>query len=393
MPKNTSDRLDLNVAIFAYMPDASTAIEKLESAFEHQYPSIDLDLELWNPYDDSFKDDGLEQIINFDIVEVDLCRIDELVDGKFGGLDRMPTALRKQPSDFVGAAKSVYETELSNYVVPHWVCGLYTMFWAENTDVTKAVTFEDFCAVVGQQNSRPLHMAMWGSSDLGQLYGDVLLDIKGVDFTRKHLIDLHSGEVEIDETAQNAVLKLSTLLTQENRKNLEHFYNLSHYFPRQFVHDKQSVLVGYSERLYYAEDELQLTPGNFPPILNPEDLEIRQLSFGEISTGTPSWVDAFVIPQGKLAHKAEAISAFLQFIQSNEAYEAFAEPAPYRASSYLLPAVADAYDPNSTIVKKQPLLPKFLEAMKEAMPIDNSNVWQGMRSAGKKLEELLNPES
>ena len=37
----------LNVAIFAYLPDASTAIKKLENAFERRYLSIDLDLELW----------------------------------------------------------------------------------------------------------------------------------------------------------------------------------------------------------------------------------------------------------------------------------------------------------------------------------------------------------
>ncbi|MCH8151452.1 MAG: hypothetical protein IH830_03650 [Planctomycetes bacterium] len=78
---------DLNVAIFAYLPDASTAIEKLEDSFERRYASIDLDLELWNPYDDAFEDDGLSQIVDFDIVEIDTCRIDELMRGAFGGFD------------------------------------------------------------------------------------------------------------------------------------------------------------------------------------------------------------------------------------------------------------------------------------------------------------------
>ncbi len=52
---------DLNVAVFAYLPDASTAVEKLEETFERRYASIDLDLELWNPYDDAFEDDGLSR--------------------------------------------------------------------------------------------------------------------------------------------------------------------------------------------------------------------------------------------------------------------------------------------------------------------------------------------
>ena len=389
MSADNTNRIDLNVAIFAYMPDASTAIEKLENYFEQQYPCIDIDFELWNPYDDAFKDDGLEQISKFDIVEVDLCRIDELVGGKFGGLDKIPSSLRKKSSDFVGVAKTIYETEFSEYVIPHWVCGLYTMIWAENTDVIQALTFEDFCSIIGENRSGPLHMSMWGSSGLGEIYGDILLDLKGLEDTRQHLVDLYSGKVELDETARDAVLKLANLVTKENRDNLEHFYNLSHYFPRQFSHDKQSVLVGYAERMYYVEDELHLTPGNIPPILKPEDIEVRQMSFGESSQGTPSWVDAFVIPKGKLAHKAKEIETFLQFVQSNEAYEAFAEPAPYRASSHLLPALATAYQSDSSIVKLQPLLPKFLAAMKGAMPIDNSKVWQGMRIAGGTLEKLL----
>lgn len=116
---------DLNVAIFAYLPDASTAVEKLEEAFEQRYSSIDLDLELWNPYKDAFKDDGLSQIVDFDLVEIDTCRIDELMGGAFGGLDQIPDEIRHGAGHYVGPAKAIMATDINAYVVPHWVCGNY----------------------------------------------------------------------------------------------------------------------------------------------------------------------------------------------------------------------------------------------------------------------------
>ena len=130
---------DLNVAIFAYLPDASTAVEKLEEAFEQRYSSIDLDLELWNPYDDAFKDDGLSQIVDFDIVEIDTCRIDELMSGAFGGLDQIPSELRRGAGDYVGPAKAIMATDINAYVVPHWVCGNYLQIWSNNTAATMII--------------------------------------------------------------------------------------------------------------------------------------------------------------------------------------------------------------------------------------------------------------
>jgi hypothetical protein len=151
------------------------------------------------------------------------------------------------------------------------------------------------------------------------------------------------------------------------------------------------VLIGYSERLYYAERELQLTPDKYPPNVKPADIVIRQFAFGDKSQGTPSWTDAFIIPKGRLSKKHAAIVAFLQFIQTNDAYDAFAEPAVYLAPSYLLPATAAAYDKDSPLAAKQPLLPAFHEAMSDALPVSNSEVWRGIRVAGDNLKAILKP--
>lgn len=383
---------DLNVAIFAYMPDASTAVEKLEDAFEQRYSSIDLDLELWNPYDDAFKDDGLSQIVDFDLVEIDTCRIDQLMGGAFGGLDAIPAEIRRGADSYVGPATTSMKTDIGKYVVPHWVCGNYLQVWASNQDVVNAKTFDEFIAAVDPAAKRPLLAAMWGSTGLGEYYTDAYLDKHGPQKTREHLLQLESGKADLDSASKDAVLKLIKELNSDNQQHLSHFYNHSYFFPRQFASQKSAVLLGYSERLYYTERELQLTPDAYPPNIKPDDIVIRQFSFSNKSQGTPSWIDGFVIPKGRLATKHAAIVAFLQFIQTNDAYLHFAEPAEYFAPSYLLPATADAYDKDSPVVAKQPLLPKFHAAMSSEFPVSNSKVWQGMRAAGDNLKAIIKPE-
>lgn len=383
--------MDLNVAVFAYLPDASTAIERLEEAFEQRYAAIDLDLELWNPYDDALEDDGLAQIVDFDIVEIDTCRIDELMNGSFGGLDPIPAEIRRSPDAYWGPARAIVRTEIGAYVVPHWVCGNYLQIWSTNTDVVNASSFEAFLKAVDPAAHRPVLAAMWGSTGLGEFYADAVLDIDGPEKAKAHLIALSTRSAKLDERAKNAVLALIQELSPENQRHLEHYDNHSYYLARQFAQCKSAVLIGYSERLYYSERELQLTPGQDPPVVRPEDMVIRPFAFGLKSQGTPAWTDGFVIPKGRLAGKQAAIVAFLQFIQSNDAYEVFARPAPYLAPTYLLPATEAAYDEDSPLLSSQPLLPKFRDAMSEAFPVSNSQLWQGMRAAGARLRDILRP--
>ena len=381
----------LNVAIFAYLPDASTAIKKLENAFERRYLSIDLDLELWNPYDDSFEGNGLSRIVDLDIVEIDTCRIDELMEGQFGGIDEIPIEVRRTPDSYVGPAGIISKTEIGTQVVPHWVCGNYLQIWASNKDVVEAKTFESFLKAVDPSAGKPVLAAMWGSTTLGEYYADAVLDIHGPEWAREHLISLWKDGVELDEPAKAAVLSLIKELSKENQANLAHYNDHSYVLPRLFANSRGSTLIGYSERIYYAERELQLTPGQFPPIVKPDEIVIRQFSFADKSQGTPCWTDAFIIPKGRLSKKRAAIAAFLQFIQTNAAYSVFAEPAQFYAASYLLPATAEAYQTDSTIVKKQPLLPQFRDAMTDSFPVSNSKIWRGMRVAGDKLKKAIKP--
>jgi ABC-type glycerol-3-phosphate transport system substrate-binding protein len=381
---------DLHIAMFAYLPDASTAIEKFEDEFESRFATIDLDIELWNPYDDGTQDDGLSQLVDFDVIEVDACRIDQLMNGAFGGLDPLPTEVLRSEDSFVGGAKSLIGTGARKYIVPHWVCGNYLVCWSTNKGAAGANTFAALLEATDPNKEKPVLAAMWGRTTLGEYYADALLDVQGASATREHLRKLGRGEAELDAQARDAVLKLADELLPDNRANLKHFDSHAYLFPRQFAQTPNAVLLGYSERLYYTERERQLTPGKSPPSIKPEDIVVRQFAFANESKGTPSWVDGFVIPKGRVDRKRAAIAAFLVFVNSTNGYMAFAEPAAYLAPSYLLPATTEAYE-DEALLAKQPLLPKYLDVMDGSFAVTDSETWQGMRSAGEKLRTLLQP--
>lgn len=376
------ERVRLDVAIFAYLPDAAAAIERLEDEFETKYPEIDLDLELWNPYKQARAEDGTDQMSDFDLVEIDVCRLDPLR----AQLDELPEALRANPKDCVAGARKLIMGDARRYVIPHWVCGNFLVFWATNHKMEQAKSFGEVLGALDPSKS-PLHASMGGGTGLGEFYADALVDLYGPDRARQHLEELSSdpaGSVPLDLGAREAVLALANELQPENRKNLGHFSDHSYVLPRKFAEQKESTLLGYSERLYFTERELLARPGGDVPVVRQGEIVIRQFPFAESSKGTPSWVDGFVVPKGKLAQKEEAIRKFLQYIQSPEAYVAFAQPSPYLSASNLMPAVASAYESGS-LRKLQPVQADYLAASDDSFVVDSEKVYLGMRVAGKRL--------
>lgn len=378
-------QVDLKVAVFEFLPDGSSAIKRLEAAFELAHPMIDLDLELFDPYGD----DNLSKITQFDLVEVDLCRIDELIAGKFGGLDKLPSSTRNDANDYVEPARTIAKTKIGEYVVPHWVCGNFLMFWSDNAALAKAKSFNALLAAMNPNTGRPLEADLFGSTTLGEYYADALLDRLGPEKTRQHLLALAQDGIDtlLDSEAEQAVVKLSRELRPDARKNLSYFHNVPQIYPRQFASSRSSALIGYSERLYYVERERQLIPGYDPPNLKKADLVVRAFSFADSSRGTPYWIDGFTIPRGKLKSKKSEIKAFLDFIRTKEGYLAFAQPAEWGAPSYLLPAASIGYEGDLAI--KQPLLAKFRDQLNASFPVTESQVWRGIQKAGSKLKGRL----
>src|SRR5262249_2300359 len=108
--KSTNATTQLRVAVYGFLPEATTAVENLKEKFEKDHPAIDIDFELWDPYSDKADERGLEEIDRFDVIEVDACRLPELAAGKFGtggGLDPLPAGIAEAPDKYVLPAAAV----------------------------------------------------------------------------------------------------------------------------------------------------------------------------------------------------------------------------------------------------------------------------------------------
>lgn len=390
--------VELNIAIFAYLPDASAGIEKLESKFEayarDQKLPIDVDFELWDPYSDDVGDNGLQRITEFDLVEIDLCRLAELTGGGFGGLDPLPGGQPSVAADYVEPAKTVLTRtpNFAKYVAPHWVCGNFLVFWSSNSELAGVNSFDDFIRVMDPANGRPVLADIYGTTGLGEFYADALLDRVGTTEARQQLIALATTpdeNVVLHADAAKAVLTLINEMFPNHRENLDQYHDHNYVYPRGFASNRQGALIGYSERTYYLERELELLPKAELPCLKPADVIVRPFPFASRSQGTPSWVDGFVVPKGKASAKSSAIQMFLSFVKSPQGFVCFAEPSYAEPGTYLLPAVAAAYD--DTVLAHQPVLKAYRDQLDGSFPVDDPALWRGIKKAGKKIKSTVTP--
>lgn len=378
-------KTDLNVAIFAWIPNAAASLESLEEAFEdYTEGKIDLNLELWDPYETAVSDDGLLQIHDFDLVEIDLVRLDDLLnDPRFGGLDPLPTNLIQDSDKLVGAARAL-RTHHQEYFVPHWICGNYLVHSSKLKTISRAESFDDLlCAIDSIDGAVLADLA--GSATLGEFYADAVLDQLGAEEARKHLISLATKQ-ELYPFARKNLVALATRMKEHHRRYREHYHDYKpHIYAEDIADGGNEVLIGYSERMYYVdrwrvEDPLQ-------DKVKANEFVVRQFPFAESSQGTPSWVDGFVIPKGRIASNGSAITEFLQFISSTKGYETFVN-ADWKAPAYLLPASVAGY--SETLLKSQPLLPQFQREASSALVMDEPLLYQAVRVAGKLLNDEIN---
>lgn len=388
---------DLNVAIFPYLPDAESAVERLEMAFEafakKKGHSIDLDIELVSTYDD-----GIKNVAKYDVAEIDLCMLDALREAGQLPLDEIPDSFRQANAKWVGPAHVAMLRQSAKYTLPHWVCGNFLVHWKGDVALEKAMNFEQILVALDPGQGRNLYADLWGGGTLGEYYADAVLDIYGADEARKHLTELATApksEVskKLHSDAVLALWRLTMELQKEHRQKRKPLHDLAFVYPRAFAFESDSCLLGYSERLHHLERRLMEEPWqarSFP--VNSEQLVVRQFPFGESSKGTPTWVDAFVIPKGKLASKHDAIVLFLEFTMSNDGYRCFLEPREYFPGAYLLPADENVYE--SDYVKTQmPALGSYRKCIDTSFPMLDHELFRGIDVAGEELKILLKPAS
>lgn len=389
--------IDLTVAIYPFLPDAESAAERLERSFEifaHEKGLlIDLDIDLISTYDDDIK-----KIAKYDIAEIDLCMLDALREEGQLPLDEVPDLFRSTSIKWVGPADAAMRRQSAKYTLPHWVCGNFLIHWQCDEALKTASNFEQLLAALDPEQGRNLYADLWGGGTLGEYYADAVLDIHGAEEARKHLAELATCPAadvrkKLHSDAVLSLWRLTMEMPRQYRQKRKALHDLAFVYPRSFADEFDSCLIGYSERLHHLERRLKEEPWKSHSIPLPkEQLVIRQFPFGESSKGTPTWVDAFVIPKGKLSPKHNAIVLFFEFIMSDAGYRCFLEPREYYPSAYLLPAAEKTYE--SEFVRTQmPSLQLYRQCIDDSFPILDHELFRGIDIAGEQLKVLLSPAS
>ncbi len=408
-PASLLAEINLKVALYPYIPEGAEAAERFEEAFEayclkKHHLDVDLDFELVDTYGSP------QSALDYDVAEIDLCVIEALErEGEFPLADI--SGMIKADLTEVGGATSISEKPWARKVVPHWLCGQFLICRETDKKLAQAASFEGVVDALDPAAQRFLFADLWGSGTLGEIYADAVLDLYGLEEAKLHLSELAAlwavnatdqeeesavakAKLKLRAEAVLAIWRLTQELRPEHRRNKVEIHDseMTYIYPQAFEESSGSALLGYSERMFFVETEIRDKPwdGDAWPIPASEIL-VRQFPFGLESKGTPTWCDAFVVPEEKLTdEKRPAIEAFLQFAVSEEGYRLLQISnswieSPYK---YLLPAYQEIVDA-AVIQKHMPLLPEFVAALDSSFPVFDYEVYRGMKLAGKALEGIL----
>ncbi len=396
----------LKVALFGYVPDADAAAARLQEAFAAQKTGYTLCVTPLDPYHD--KDTvgsipTLQHFADFDVVETDLCRLEDLRDGKIG-LETLPKEWTWYPTPAAasGSAKAIVSSlDFKKYAVPHWICQNFVIRWTGSPPTPGAGPVQGLDAGPG----RPVLGDFWGTTGLGEFYAGALANKCGPVNAENSLRalaakaaklppDVTITVADLDRPASDAVLTLAAKLPGPFRSHLSYYHSHPELYAWEFASNRKAVFIGYSESLFYTQLSGDASnPASPHRPIGPADVSIKPLNFcAKGAQGTPSWTDGFVIPKGKLAGKKLVIEQFIKFATTPTAYACFEQPEAGLAAANLLPAYEAVYTDPGTI-RDEPLLREFHDRFDASFVIDHSQVWRGMKQAGSALEDALQPSN
>lgn len=383
----------LRVALFGFVPARDHALALLTERFEKSHPGIVLVARYWDPYVDKPEDNGVEQLRQFDLAEIDHCRFDEIVadPGRFGGLDSLPETLRARPADVAGPARAVANSPLRFFAAPHWVCGNFLLSWVADASLGPTVSFAGVLRSLSPDRGEPLLGDLFGSTTLGEHYADAFLDWHGDEAAIHHLHALASpARGAPDSTALTQVLALSRKVPRYFRAQLALFHDRPEEYAWTFASAPRGAFIGYSEHVFYIEEARKVRFGSRYRPLSKADISVQRFQFKDNALSSPGWVDAFIIPRGRLAAKRDQIEAFIRFAQSIPGYEAYLFPLRDEVPCYLLPAMREPY---AQLGRRMPLLSAFQAGIEQTFPILEASLWRGMREAGAVLKTRIAAET
>jgi thiamine pyridinylase len=391
----------LRAALYPYVPDKAGLFWKLEREFETAHPDIDLQyVDLSSNYYGGQLLDGLKGPNPVaDVFEVDTVFLQDLVEQNL--IQELPHNTSYRPSDFLPVASQATTLNSKVYGVPHWICGNFLFFRADDPEVEK---FETLCTLDGLErllgrptaDSDALLADLRGKSTLGEEYLDSVLDTFGDAQQALNHTDPNAPEMD----AVKALSRLF-LLTPGGLCDSDKHHKFGQFYARQFARRKTRAYMAYSEQLYYTVDETlhgiadgQPSVGgvhfdfdntNGYTVRGDDDIKAIGAPLADSGSHMLAWVDVLVLRTGLEGQSREDALALIDYYNSEMFTLSVLLPQVGEAPRYLMPARASIFT-NSVLLRAAPLYQTFLKVMSNATALTGPGLNDRLRAIGKKIE-------
>lgn len=380
-----SARRVLRVALYPYIPAASSAYWAVKEAFEDRYPDVRLKITL-NPY---YYDTRPEKKGIFfedaDVYEIDSVFLMDFI--KHGKINPIRFDWHASAGPLIPFARSAASVDGLTWGIPHWVCGNFLFYDRKDSSLGSVRTLNDLEKVIGPSpaKNQSLLIDLKGKSTLGEMYLDALMDRHGSKETALSL----TNPAQIDETAVKVMARALALAATGFGRD-DDYHDTTGFYARQFARKKGRALVGYSEQLHYvlAESSFSCQKQKDEDCLRQTDIEISEWPIADEGSRPISWVDMLTISAKARNETLRDAEKFIRFMMEPNTYKLFLKPAWLEAPRYLLPARDDLYK-DKEILSEAPLYTRLREKIDHAIPITDVGLNGRLRAIGDKLDGLL----
>ncbi len=377
-------RRPLRVVVYPFVPRYRETLYEIKARFEGGNPAIELkfvDLS-GNYYAETDKNGqpaaGFVGTADADVIELDSVFLEEFVSK--AKIQPLPQDARLPDSELLKNAIAGATVNNMRYGSPHWVCGNFLFFRADDTAMRNVRTLKDLESVIaasGVSVGSGLTVDLKGSSTLGEFYLEAAVDQHTWPNAAKYL-----GTVE--KSIEDRIRRLMRLC----EPGLCRDYHGTEVYARAFARREARILIGYSETLNRMLSETTQACRKSDGCLRDADVDVAQLSLDDTTGHQISWVDSFVVSASCNGQCVKDAASFIQFMNQDETYKRILQPGPYDLPAYLLPAKSGLYS-DAEVSGPAHLYPKLRSIIEGAATPTGNGLNELLRADGKQVDADL----
>lgn len=398
-------RRPLRVALYPYVPQAAELCWKLETDFESANPDIDLQfVDLSADYYSgglltAFKENRA------DVIEVDAVFMADLKNQQL--LKTIPLQVFGNENSYFRFTVDVVKYYGEYFGVPHWICGNFVLFQANDPDALKFKGAQNLNDLIAILNGTPppllaLLTDLKGSLTLGEIYLGSLL---GTYKNPETVID-RVFQPDLDASAVDAVKSILRDLCGTGHCRSDKHHNFGQYYQKQLSHRRVRALIGFSENMNSVVDEyLHGVDDNEPAVgeitfqwdsvakkyiaVGKKDVDAVGALFSKDGFKMLGFVDFLGLPACLSGQTLVDAYTFIKFYNTEAYTLQLLLPEYGSAPRYLMPALINLYS-NDQLLKAAPLYSTLKFIMDDAVTITAVGLNDRLRAIGKELDKILN---